>query len=399
MSSSTSSSRKPFAKTLVAILLAMSASLALVHLFTWANDASAETIITRVMEARSNLPKIVQTEGEIVIAFGSSMTEAGFSARQFDRQLAERGIDITSYNFGFGGLNPYFQDFVSRRIRDEFVANDRRLKLALVEFTPLQNTKARYQGALPTIDSYVSMLATGDEIWELAKEDPTLGARVANIHYLRNDISAEMITFYFGRQIFGGGRPRSDLPEDEEAQATLEELGPILTKAFEEDYPDYVDSDWSWEWQGSGTIPEERSAETLELFPKYYAARRNEKAMTDDRLNRINCCDLEELDFEEELIAAFIRTVQNFQEFSDNVEVILMPVNEDWIKRPAEGQRRLREALERVALETGVSIRNFEQAPEITPQMFSDTTHLARYSGDVRFTELLVDTYEPTLRD
>lgn len=399
MSSSTSSSRKPFAKILLAILLGMTASMALVHLFAIANDASAETIITRVMEAREHLPQIAGIEGDVVIAFGSSMTEAAFSARQFDRQLAERGVDVTSFNFGFGGLNPYFQDYVSRRIRDEFVAQDKRLKLAIVEFTPLQNTKSRYQGALPIIDSYVSMLATDQEIWEIVKQDPTRGARLANIHYLRNDISAEMVTWFFGGQMFGAGRPTSDLPEDEAALAKLEELGPILNAAFEEDYPDYVDSDWSWEWQGAGTIPEERSAETLAHFVDYYDALRHDKRMTERRLWRVSCCDLEGLDFEEELVAAFIRTVKNFQQFSDHVEVILMPVNDDWIKRPADATRRLEETLQRIAQETGVSIRNFEEAPEITPDMFSDTTHLARYIGDVPFTELLVDSFEPTLRD
>ena len=59
MSSSTSSSRKPYFKILLAIALGMGASLGLVRLFTNANNASAETILDRVMEARAALPQII----------------------------------------------------------------------------------------------------------------------------------------------------------------------------------------------------------------------------------------------------------------------------------------------------------------------------------------------------
>ena len=148
MSSSTSSSndtrdpgapapRKPYVKALLAIVLGMSASMAVVRGFTALNDASAETILDRVMEARAALPKIVQEEKPLVMFFGSSMTHAAFGARQFDREMDERGIEVKSFNFGFGGLNPYFQDYLSRRIRDAFVENDRRLELVMIEFTPL----------------------------------------------------------------------------------------------------------------------------------------------------------------------------------------------------------------------------------------------------------------------
>ena len=150
--------------------------------------------------------------------------------------------------------------------------------------------------------------------------------------------------------------------------------------------------------EGAGTIPEERSEDTLELFKEYYETLRTEKRLNDDRLWRIQCCDIENLDFEEELITGFIRTVRNFQQFSDHVEVILLPRNHDWIGRPPDAEERLRRVLERIRQETGVTIHSFEDAPEITPQMYSDTTHLARYSGDEVFTRFLADEYGPRHR-
>ena len=171
--------RGPYVKAMVAIALGMFACLVIVRLFTNAFGASAETILDRVMEARAALPRIVQEEKPLMMSFGSSMTHAAFGARQFEREMTERGIEIKSFNFGFGGLNPYFQDYFSRRIRDAFVENERRLKLVLIEFTPLQNTTSRWNGAQPSVDSFVTMLADGSDVWDIIKEDPTRGIRVA----------------------------------------------------------------------------------------------------------------------------------------------------------------------------------------------------------------------------
>ena len=167
---------------------------------------------------------------------------------------------------------------------------------------------------------------------------------------------------------------------------------------FEQDYPDYDGADWSYAWQGVGTIPEERSEGTVELLERFYAATRTPRILEDDRLQRINCCDVVDLDFEEILIQAFIRTVKNFQEFSDTVEVFLTPRDTEWIDYPPEAQARLDAALDRIARETGVTIRNLQIMEGIDSTSFSDTTHLTRYGGEIVFTDHLVDLYEPLLR-
>ena len=396
MNSSTSSSRRLYAKTLLIILLGMGAGMLLIRGVAEIFDARAETILGRVMEARQALPQIVAEEDDLVMFFGSSMTEAGFSPRQFDRALEERGATVKSFNFGFGGLNPYFQDFLARRIRDAFEAQDRRLELALVEFTPFQVTGARYRRALPAMDSFVTMLASDRELFEMVPADPTRGIRMLNIRYFRNNISAEMATSAFSGP-WRGGRPDSGLPSDEQADAKRQELAEKINAAFDRDYPDYVDSEWNYAWQGAGTIPTERSAEVVALVNEYYANTRTEKRLTDDRLWRIECCDIEEMHFEEALVQGFIRTVQNFQAFSDQVEIVLLPRNEDWIRYGPEAQARLDAVLERVRSETGAPIRNFQQIPGVTPESFSDTTHLTRYEGAVALTEHLVSVYAERL--
>lgn len=389
--------RKQYAKILAAILIGMTLSMVLVRIFTYANDASSSTILGRVLEAKAALPKIVKEPDDLVMMFGSSMVDAGFSARQFDRELAEQGVRVKSFNFGFGGLNPLFQDYWSRRIKDEFEAENRRLKLAIIEFNPFQTTVTRRHGAMSAEDSFIGLLASPKELWDISLQDPARGVRMYNIRYIRDGISAEMITSVFSRE-FQPSRIRTELVEDESIAEQRNELGGQLGEAFSVDYPDFDDSDWYYPWQGAGTIPEERSPETLELFEKYFATLRTDYQLDDDRLSRIQSADIIELNFDETLVESFITLVKNFQAFSDHVEVILLPKNTAWINNPPEAMQRMQVVLDRIVAETGVTIKDFQVIDAVTPDMFSDTTHLARYSGDIAFTHFLVEEYAQQLK-
>ena len=386
-----------FLKIVVALSLGMLTSLFLVRAFTFVNDARASNFLGRVLEARDAIPIITQENEDVVMVFGSSMVEAGFSSRQFDRELAEQNVNIKSFNFGFGGLNPYFQDILSRRIKEGFLQQDKKLKLAILEFNPFQTTQTRYQGAVSLKDSFESYLLSSDELWELTKQDPKRGIRLYNIRYLRDGVSAEMITSFFGRG-FQPPPKRTDIPVDEEANKLRRELSDELVKRFEQDYPDYQDSNWSYQWQGAGTIPEERSKETLTIFEQYYAAGRNQHRMDNDKLNRIDTADIIELRFEPELVEAYIRIVENFKAFSEHVDIILLPRNTEWINYSPEGKKRLFATMAYIEKRTGIKVKNYQDLDVITPDMFSDTTHLARYSGDVAFTRFLVNEYKGFLQ-
>jgi len=397
MSLSTSSSRQIYFKIVLAIVLGMAASMAIIRLVTYLNDASSDTFLGRVQQARAALPKIVQEPDDLVMFFGSSMVQAGFSPRKFDREIAEQGGKTKSFNFGFGGLNPFFQDYLSRRIEDEFVANDRRLKLALIEFNPFQTTITRRDGAREIEDSFITLLGSNKELWDITLDNPKRGIRLFNIRYFRDGVSAEMITSFFGRG-FRPPRRRTELVEDEAILEERERLGALLTERFEKDYPDFVDSDWSYDWQGAGTILEERSEGTLALFHEYFASLQTDYEMDNDRIFRIESADILELNFDPELVEAFIRIVKNFQQFSDHVEVVLLPKNTQWIQNTPEAIERMRLVVRQIERETGVVIKDYQEVEQITPAMFRDTTHLARYLGDIPFTELLVDEYVELLK-
>jgi hypothetical protein len=390
-------SRRVYAKVLLAIIAGMATALILLRVFTDLNDASAETILGRVIEAQSALPMIVEEEQDLVMFYGSSMVQAGFSPRMFDRWMAEEDILVKSFNFGFGGLNPYFQEILSRRIVESFEGSDRKLELIMIEFNPFQTTQTRWNGALPLLDSFLTMLSTDQELLEITRKDLRRGIRLFNIRYFRNDISAEMVTSFFGRSL--QARPvETTIPEDEEASARQAEISELLDGQLAEDYPEYDGEDWYVPWQGGGTIPADRSERTVELIKELITLNLTESELDDDRLFRIRSADIIDLHFEELLVESFIQLVKNFQGIAENVEVILLPKNSDWIKNPPEALQRQADVLDRIERETGVKIRNMQHVPEITPQMYSDTTHLGRYTGDIPFTRLLTDEMIPVLR-
>lgn len=389
--------RPVFLRILVAIALTMTVALGLVRLFTHLNDASGETFLARVLEARAALPRIVKEEQDLMLFYGSSMVQAGFSPRQFDQDMAGRGIGVKSFNFGFGGLNPYFQMYLARRITEPLIASNRRLKLVLIEFNPFQTTKTRRNRALSIEDSFLGLLASPEELWQLTLQDPKRGIRVHTIRYLRDGVSSEMITTFFGGA-FRPPRPKTALQTDEAADRQLREVGQKLQAKFKEEYPDYVESEWSYEWQGGGTLPEERSEDTHALVAQFYEAQQAPHRMDDDRLFRVHTADIIDLDFDEVLVASFIDAVKTFQQVSDLVEVVLLPKNTDWIKNPPNALARQHAVIARIARETGVPVHNFQQIPAVTNDMFSDTTHLNRYRGAVAFTTFIAERYADALR-
>jgi hypothetical protein len=361
-----------------------------------ANGANKEGVLGRVLQAKAALPKIIAEPNDLVMFYGSSMTRAGFSPRKFDRDLKAMGKSITSFNFGFGGFNPYYQDLLSRRIAEQFIEEDRKLKLALIEFNPFQTTTARWNRAQFTVDSFITMLSNDEELWQILKEDLSRGIHLFNIKYIRNHVSAEMVTSYYSRELFPPQRGQQ-FKDDEETIAARRSLGKQLTAAFKKEYPNYSGEDWYYPWQGAGTIPQERSAETLAIFDDYYAATQTDAQMKNDRLSRIRSADIEELHFEPLLVESFIGIIKNFQQFSDKVEVVMLPKNSRYIHYTPEAKVRLAQAIKQIELATGIKIKNHQDIKEVTADMYRDTTHLSRYRGDIVYTDFLLKEYAADL--
>lgn len=387
--------RKLFFRIWITILVGMGIAVLAVRLFAMANGAGSQSLLGRVLEAQDAIPQIAAEENDLVMFFGSSMVDAAFSPREFDQFIAEAGGSSIAFNFGFGGLNPLFQDYLSRRIVEGFDAHDRRLKLVLIEFNPFQTTKARRNLSAALEESYISVLASPRELWDITLDDPESGLRMLGIRHLRDGISAEMITTFFWGEPFQVPRGNIDpnLKEEEGVTERLNEVVGVLNENFFEEYPDYDGSQWYYPWRGGGTIRAERSAETLEIIEEYYELTQTDYQMAIDRLDRIETADIENLDFDPELVEAFIKLVTNFKPIADHIEVVLLPKNTDWIKNPPEAMQRQADVLARIERETGVPVRDWQVIDPISNDMFADTTHLNRYHGAVAFTRFLAEQY------
>ena len=214
----------------------MGVALGLVQAFVAANGAGSQSLLGRVIQAQEAIPRIAAEENDLVMFFGSSMVHAGFSPREFDRVLAAQGIDTTAFNFGFGGLNPIFQDYLTRRIADGFDAENRRLKLVLIEFNPFQTTTRRRERAEAAEESYIALLASPNELLQILLEDPARGLRMLEIRYLRDGISAEMTTTFVWSQPFQRPGPQSTLVEEQGVEE--QPHGPQAGAVEQEPHPD-----------------------------------------------------------------------------------------------------------------------------------------------------------------
>ena len=386
-------SHKLYGKLILVIGSCLLLAMVLVQFILAEMGAKSQGVIGRVLESKAALQQIIAEPNDLVLFYGSSMTRAAFSACQFDTDLAQLGKTVKSFNFGFGGLNPYFQDFYSRRITEDFKVSERKIKLTMIEFNPFQATQTRWHRAAPVVDSFLTLLATDPELIKIAEDDVTRAIRLLTIKYLRNNISAEMITSVLGREIFPPTQHQR-FKDNENIIAERRRLGNLLNDKFEQEYPHYQPSQWSYEWQGAGTIPEERTAETLALFNDYYAVTQTDNQMKNDRLSRIRSADIEDLNCEPLFIEHFINIVKNFQQVSDSVEIIMLPKNSQWIKTSDAADLRLIEVVQYIEQATGLKIKNHQNITEITPAMYRDTTHLSRYRGDVAYTNYLLKEYQ-----
>ena len=140
-----------------------------------------------------------------------------------------------------------FQEFLARRIVDDFNAHDRRLKLLLIEFSPFQTTKTRRNRARAIEEPYMSLLASPAEIRDQILEDPASGLRIAEIRYLRDGVSAEAITTYFFAEPFQEGSTDPGIEEDEAIEARIDELFEEYFPLYEEEFPGFADCDWCYE--------------------------------------------------------------------------------------------------------------------------------------------------------
>lgn len=352
----------------------------------------------RVETMMDYMPVLIEEnpQSKKVMIFGTSMVQAGFEPYQFDAYFAERNIDVASYNYGVGNLNPEFQQYVVRHIRRELEAANEKLDLAVLEFNPFQTTRARHRIGGYTRDQNEAILLTVDDLWRITLEDPDRGIRLFNVRYFREGLSAELITSaLFLENVINE-------PDTSEERTAAIETRRDMQRAFRDTLPEGYSpfgGEWDIPLRGGRIDKRELSGESLEALHAYAESFRDPALMEPDLQRRIDQGDILDLDFEESLVQAFISMVNDLNAVAENMEVVLLPRNTDWVVYTPEVQTRLDRLMDRISRETGVAVRDMQDLPEITPAMFVDTTHLSFTTGIDTYTRVLAETYEPVLRN
>lgn len=356
---------------------------------------------SRTLSMIEYLPEIAAAppERRLVMVFGSSMVQRGFDPLVFDAQMAAEGLPVTSYNYGLGNLNPRFQRILTRRIREAFERDERRLALALVEFNPFQTTVRRNESTRITDEQNIAILSTPAELWRRTLADPSSGARMFVIRYFRKGYSAELLTSL--PQLIGAGVDPA-IAASAEYQAA-ERRRAAATRRFQtslaqDDYPPSAMPGWDPALRGGQANLALVSPETRAALAEAQAAQLHPLLMRLDLQERIDTADILGLGFDETLIAAFIEMVRDFQAIADTVEVVLLPRNAEYVVYTPDVQARLDALKRRIADETGAAVRDHQRLEGIETRHFADSTHLNSVGIDT-YTRALAADYAGVLRE
>ncbi len=399
--SSSSSAMSVSFKTLWAGVLLFGLVLGAYNLAVYGLKSAGADLNGRVSAQINYLPTLIdEIDGkDAVMVFGSSMVQAGFEPLLFDGIMAEKGLSTISYNYGIGNLNPYFQDYLSRRIKDQFQQGRQKLKLAIIEFNPFQTTTVR-KNAIPFTDEQnLALLMSNKELFQVLLENPTKGIRLLNIRYLRQGYSAELFSS-LPLLIASEMQPTAPRTEEyREAQKKSQQANQAFRELVRGQQGDGGFPPWDPSTRGGRMDKSQFTQEILDSLRDWMASRRYVGFLQDDLDRRIRGADIEQLNFDEELIESFIAIVKDFQEISEEVVVVLLPRNTDWVKYTPEVQAKLNQVNQRIQTSTGADVKNYQVIDPIGPEHFNDTTHLSWYDGNDIFTEFLAEEFHRLINE
>ena len=359
--------------------------------------------IVRIKTANRALPAIAAAPGAKAVFLGSSLVEFAFAPRVFDARLAASGIEITSYNLGIGNMNPSLQLVLARRLREAFEERGARVDLMLVEFNPFQATRKRVDANAPFHEAVLSILSSPRELRAEALRDPERALRMFTIKYVRDGVAAESITAGLGIAL-GSVASLLDYTDVEEEHTPEYELvldereelaGTLLGQLSDEVEGWDLTGGWQLSTRGGFPLMDDFTPETADLVARFMANLAHPKSLEQDLEQRIRCCDIVDLHFDEGLTSDFIALLQELAPISDRLEVVLMPKNHEWVVTPPDARARQRAVIEQIERETRVAVRDFQYHPALSGRYYLDVSHLTVHEGQPLFSTLLADDWSP----
>lgn len=406
MTLSISSSKAPALWMALIALLLLGPAVLLVNAFTRNVEATSGDVfgIQRIRSVAASTDMIANTPGDTVLVFGSSLVNEGFSPRIFD-QRTESLVqhDITSFNIGMGNMKPSYQLLLAKRLREAHQQAGKRARLAVIELTPFLLTKRRNAFRPFMTEQIAAVLMSNHELWNVAREDPAHFARLLCIRYLRDGISAEAITGGL-RALFSAAqtqapKARSYSAEELKHLQELKRLQQELRKYIAKEHPLTGKSHvWNPATQGGPIDLSDLSPDAQKIASTLASGMRAPDLLTQDLQERIDCCDILGLDFDDSMIEEFIAIVDELKQVSEHVEIVLFPAPPSLKHPDKEALARQHAVVRHIVERTGASVRDYQFDRAFDDSMFYDATHLSMDKGRIVFSQQLAEDLAAAVR-
>lgn len=390
---------------LIALLL-LGPAVLLVNAFTRSVEANSGDLfgIQRIRSVAASTDVIANTPGDTVLVFGSSLVNEGFSPRQFD-QRAEALLqhDITSFNIGMGNMKPAYQLLLAKRLREAHQRAGKRARMAVIELTPFLLTKRRNAFRPFMTEQIAALFMSNEELWNVAWQDPEYFARLLCIRYLRNGISAEAIAGGL-RVLFNAAQTQApkvsamsaeEVKHLQELHSLQQELRNYIMKEHPLTGKSHV---WNPATQGGPIDLSDLSPEAQAVVTKLATGMRTPRTLTQDLQERIDCCDILGLDFDDSMIEEFIAIVEELKQVSEHIEIVLFPVPPSLAHPDNVALLRQRAVVQHIVERTGAKVRDYQFDPAFDDSMFYDATHLSMDKGRIVFSQRLAEDMAEAMR-
>jgi len=349
--------------------------------------------VQRIQTSAAALPAALSLPADdprkVVYVLGSSLVEFGFSPHVFDQTLTDGGEQVISYNFGYGNADPSIHELFAQRLETVFAGNPERLDLVVFEFSPFQATERRAQLTGQLDHAAHAVINDWRDFLALAPEDHEQAIALFNTRYVRAGVPAEAITNLLSLPIRNAGRLNAKVI-DEDGEP-LDQLGWQLYHQLMEEWPQ-AHPPGGWYEVDRGGLPAEASAEAMSLARKVMKRMQHPDRMAASRQQRIDCCDMLDLNIDDAMLAKFIAAIRHAQTVSKRVDLLLMPRNEEVIQLSETGRANLAAAVDRIRRETGVEVIDMS-ASGYPVSDFLDADHLTLFDGRRKFSEQLARHY------
>jgi hypothetical protein len=341
--------------------------------------------VNRIREFKGALPEIAKRTENAAFFMGASLTFFGFSPKVFDARMREHSIDLRSYNAGVTANLPDVDALTARRIGDAYNHANRRVRLMMFAFHP-----GAFNGGVLSVNPYrdrghlvkKSALLTETELVSLFLDKPHYASEILGV-WLLGGFGAPDTIGLLSEQMFGGtingtvspswwfgAAPPPPNPQAQATQDARRGWGPQLGH---------------WSDSASGEFFQDQDNDEAYTRMASFAVK-PPKALSEAFSGDFNILP--------ELFAEWMEAVRDAREFSDAVVVVVMPTN-PIIARDARlnatGLRHLEEVKAEIARQTGASVIDMFEPPELTPADYLDYTHLNERTGKPKFNKLLAD--------